>query len=263
MQRSSLKSKKIKEELAVIKKAWRSTYKNSYEEGLHFLLDGLKDQNFSLEKVLIQIKNKVPIQYILKNWFFYDGEYFLNHHVLIPRPETEVLVDYVVSNFPYAKTILDLGTGSGCIAIEISKKLSASKVTGVDKYENALKVAETNNKQTKNPVHFKISNWFSNIDETYDLIVSNPPYISENEALDESLKHEPRSALISKQNGLSDLERIIDEASTYLEDNGAIMLEHGIGQEQALKQKMLNNSYKKIELIKDLNGINRFIVGFK
>ena len=119
MQRSSLKSKKIKEELAVIKKAWRSTYKNSYEEGLHFLLDGLKDQNFSLEKVLIQIKNKVPIQYILKNWFFYDGEYFLNHHVLIPRPETEVLVDYVVSNFPYAKTILDLGTGSGCIAIEI------------------------------------------------------------------------------------------------------------------------------------------------
>ena len=81
--------------------------------------------------------------------------------------------------------------------------------------------------------------------------------------MDESLKHEPRSALISKQNGLSDLERIIDEASAYLEDNGAIMLEHGIGQEEALKQKMLNNCYKKIELIKDLNGINRFIVGFK
>jgi len=263
MQRSSLKSKKIKEELQSIKKVWRNTYKNTYEEGLHFLLDGLKDKKFLLEPVLTQIKNKVPIQYILKNWFFYDGEYFLNRYVLIPRPETEVLVDHIVSNFSHAKKILDLGTGSGCIAIEISKKLTESEVVGIDQSVDALKVARKNNKQSSNPVNFRVSNWFSNIDETFDLIVSNPPYISENDKLDESLKHEPRSALISKENGLSDLKEIITDAYGYLQDNGVLILEHGIGQEEPLKQKMLNNSYKKIELIKDLNGINRFIVGFK
>ena len=95
------------------------------------------------------------------------------------------------------------------------------------------------------------------------MIVSNPPYVSENDKLDESLKHEPRSALISKEDGLSDLKEIITQAYGYLQDSGVLMLEHGIGQEVPLKQKMLNNSYKKIELIKDLNGINRFIVGFK
>ena len=116
---------------------------------------------------------------------------------------------------------------------------------------------------TKNPVNFKASNWFSNIDGTFDLIVSNPPYVSENDKLDQSLKHEPRSALISKEDGLSDLKEIITQAYGYLQDSGVLMLEHGIGQEVPLKQKMLNNSYKKIELIKDLNGINRFIVGFK
>ena len=263
MQRSSLKSKKVKEELLSIKKVWRNTYKNSYEEGLHFLLHGLIDKNFLLESVLTQIKNKVPIQYILKQWFFYDGEYFLNHHVLIPRPETEVLVDYVINNFSHAKKILDLGTGSGCIAIEISKKLPASTVTAVDESEDALKVAKKNNKQTKNTVNFKASNWFSNIDGTFDLIVSNPPYVSENDKLDESLKYEPRSALISKEDGLSDLKEIITQAYGYLQNSGVLMLEHGIGQEVPLKQKMLNNSYKKIELIKDINGINRFIVGFK
>jgi release factor glutamine methyltransferase len=199
----------------------------------------------------------------LKNWFFYDGEYFLNHHVLIPRPETEVLVDYIVSNFSHSKKILDLGTGSGCIAIEISKKLSESIVIGIDQSEDALKVARINNKQSSNPVNFRVSNWFSNIDETFDLIVSNPPYISENDKLDESLKHEPRLALISKENGLSDLKEIITDAYGYLQDNGVLILEHGIGQEEPLKQKMLNNSYKKIELIKDLSGINRFLVGFK
>jgi release factor glutamine methyltransferase len=117
--------------------------------------------------------------------------------------------------------------------------------------------------QSSNPVNFILSNWFSEIDECFDLIVSNPPYISEKEELDESLKFEPQSALISKNEGLFDLEQIISQARHYLSEGGALLMEHGIDQESALTQKMLNNSYKKIELIKDLKGINRFILGYK
>ena len=263
MQRSSLKSKKIKEQEIAVKKAWRSTYKNSYEEGLYFLLQGLNEEEFSLDKVLHQIKNKIPIQYILKKWFFYDGEYILNNHVLIPRPETEVLVNHIIQNFSSCRTILDLGTGSGCIAIEISKKLLNSKITGTDISKRALEIANTNNLQSSNPVNFILSDWFSEIDECFDLIVSNPPYVSEQEELDGSLKFEPQTALRSKNEGFFDLEQIISQARNYLSEGGALIMEHGIGQESALTQKMLNNSYKKIELINDLNGINRFIVGFK
>jgi release factor glutamine methyltransferase len=263
MQRSSLKSKKVKEQEIAVREAWRSTYKNSYEEGLHFLLQGLNAEEFSTDKVLHQIRDKTPIQYILKKWFFYDGEYILDNHVLIPRPETELLVDHIIQNFSDCSTILDLGTGSGCIAIEISKKLLNSKVTGTDISKKALEIANTNNLQSSNPVNFILSNWFSEIDECFDLIVSNPPYISEKEELDESLKFEPQSALISKNEGLFDLEQIISQARHYLSEGGALLMEHGIDQESALTQKMLNNSYKKIELIKDLKGINRFILGYK
>ena len=263
MQRSYLKYKKVKNQIKSIKETWRNTYKNTYEEGLHFLIEGLQDQEIDLDNILLQIKNKVPIQYILQKWFFYDGEYFLNKHVLIPRPETEVLVDFIIKKFSGTNKILDLGTGSGCIAIELSKKLIKTKLIGTDISKKALEVANRNNSQSNNPVNFFLSDWFSNINEVFDLIIANPPYLAEYENLDKSLLHEPKTALVSKNDGFFDLEHIISEAPRYLSPNGALILEHGIGQEKRLKEKMLINSYKKIELIKDLKGINRFILGFK
>ena len=110
---------------------------------------------------------------------------------------------------------------------------------------------------------FFTSNWFSNVNQKYDLIVSNPPYIPKNSSLDESLKFEPVIALYSENQGLADLLKIITDSINYLQEHGVLMLEHGIGQENFLREKMIKEGFKKIELIKDLKDINRFIIGYK
>ena len=217
----------------------------------------------SIDDVVQKIEKKIPIQYILEKWSFYEGEYHINDNVLIPRPETEILVDYIVNTFRDKKSILVLGTGSGCIAIELSKKLQTAKITGVDLSAKALELAKKNNAQTENCVNFFTSNWFSNVNQKYDLIVSNPPYISKDSSLDESLKFEPMIALFSENQGLADLSKIITDSINYLQEHGVLMLEHGIGQENYLREKMIKEGFKKIELIKDLKDINRFIIGYR
>ena len=262
MQRNFLKSKTSDSQIRLLQDTWHSVYQNTYDEGLRFLIKGLDFPVDSLDDVINKILKKIPIQYILKKWSFYQGEYFLNENVLIPRPETELLVDYIVSKLNDKKSILDLGTGSGCIAIELSKKLPTAKITAIDVSTKALELAKKNNFQTKNPVNFFTSNWFTDVNEKFDLIISNPPYISKDSNLDESLKFEPQIALYSKNNGLADLSKIITDSREYLHENGVLKLEHGIGQEGYLQQKMLKEGFKKIELIKDLKDINRFIIGY-
>ena len=263
MQRNFLKSKTSNSQITLLQDTWHSVYQNTYDEGLKFLIIGLDFPVDRFDDVLEKIQKKTPIQYILKKWSFYQGEYFLNENVLIPRPETEILVDYIVSKLNYKKSILDLGTGSGCIAIELSKKLPTARITAIDISIKAIELAKKNNFQTENPVKFFTSNWFTNVNEKFDLIISNPPYISKDSNLDESLKFEPQIALYSKNDGLADLSKIITGSRKYLHENGALMLEHGMGQEDYLQQKMIKEGFKKIELIKDLKEINRFIIGYK
>ena len=263
MQRNFLKSKTSDSQIRLLQDTWHSIYQNTYNVGLKFLIKGLDFPVDSLDDVIDKILKKIPIQYILKKWSFYQGEYFLNENVLIPRPETEILVDYVVSKLNDKKRILDLGTGSGCIAIELSKKLPTARITAIDISIKAIELAKKNNFQTKNPVKFFTSNWFSNVNQKYDLIVSNPPYIPKNSSLDESLKFEPVIALYSENQGLADLLKIITDSINYLQERGVLMLEHGIGQENFLREKMIKEGFKKIELIKDLKDINRFIIGYK
>ena len=263
MQRNYLKFKTGNSQIKLLQNTWHSVYQNSYDEGLKFLIKGLNLPIHSIDDVVEKIEKKIPIQYILEKWSFYEGEYHINENVLIPRPETEILVDYVVNNFRDKKSVLDLGTGSGCIAIELSKKLQTSKITGVDLSVKAIELAKKNNAQTENYVNFFTSNWFSNVNQKYDLIVSNPPYILKNSSLDESLKFEPVIALYSENQGLADLLKIITDSINYLQEHGVLMLEHGIGQENFLREKMIKEGFKKIELIKDLKDINRFIIGYK
>ena len=116
MLRNYLKSKTNDSQITLLQDTWHSVYQNTYDEGLKFLIKGLDFPLDNFDDVLAKIQKKIPIQYILKKWSFYEGEYFLNENVLIPRPETEILVGYVVSKLNDKKNILDLGTGSGCIA---------------------------------------------------------------------------------------------------------------------------------------------------
>jgi len=258
-----LKFKTGNSQIRLLQDTWHSVYQNTYDEGLKFLIKGLNLPIHSIDDVVQKIEKKIPIQYILEKWSFYEGEYHINENVLIPRPETEILVDYIVNTFRDKKSILDLGTGSGCIAIELSKKLQTAKITGVDLSAKAVELAKKNNAQTENCVNFFTSNWFSNVNQKYDLIVSNPPDKSKDSSLDESLKFEPMIALFSENQGLADLSKIITDSINYLQEHGVLMLEHGIGQENYLREKMIKEGFKKIELIKDLKDINRFIIGYR
>ena len=246
-----------------IKLAWDSVYKNEYDEGLRFLILGLLDKDFSLDGIIQEIKDKRPIQYIIGEWNFYEGTYSVNRDVLIPRPETEILVDYIKNNFSELETVLDLGTGSGCIAIEISKIFENADVLGSDICEKALKVAKINNHQSNNKVNFIKSNWFSDIEGQFDLIVSNPPYIPEGAELEASTLFEPKVALFSEGAGLKDLKKIILEAINYLKINGALILEHGPGQSSELNSYMKQIGYKNIGVLNDLKDMNRFVYGYK
>ena len=238
-------------------------YRNEYDEGLKFLILGLLDKDFSLDGVIQEIKNKRPIQYIIGEWNFYEGTYFVNKDVLIPRPETEILVDYIKNNFSNLENVLDLGTGSGCVAIEISKIFESAAIFGSDICGKALKVAKKNNSQSKNKVNFIKSNWFSDIEGQFDLIVSNPPYIPKGTKLEASTLFEPKVALFSEETGSEDLKKIISEAINYLKTNGTLILEHGIGQSSELSSYMKEVGYKNIGTLNDLKDINRFVYGCK
>ena len=246
MQKSFSKLKINSTSIKKIKIVWESVYKDEYDEGLRFLVIGLLNGNFDLDKVIHDIKSKKPIQYIIGEWNFYEGNYFLTEDVLIPRPETEVLVDYIKNKFLKLKTILDLGTGSGCIAIELSKIYKNSKVFGSDLCIKALRISKKNNVQTQNKVKFIESDWFVNIKGKFDLIVSNPPYIPENAKLETSTLFEPGTALFSQDAGLRDLKKIISEALNYLKINGVLILEHGLNQSSDLSEYMKHLGYKKM-----------------
>ena len=148
MQRNFLKSKTSDSQIRLLQDAWHTAYQNTYDEGLKFLIKGLDFPVDSFDDVIDKILKKIPIQYILKKWSFYQGEYFLNENVLIPRPETEILVDYVISKLNDKKRILDLGTGSGCIAIELSKKLPTARITAIDISIEAIELAKKSNFNT-------------------------------------------------------------------------------------------------------------------
>lgn len=195
------------------------------------------------------------------------GEKFIvNESVLIPRDETELLVRKAVEIIKKNdfKKVLDIGTGSGCIACMIVK-LTDAQVIGVDVSTNALQTALDNSSRLGlfNKAIFRKSDIFSNVknDEKFDMIVSNPPYIpfSQKETLQKEVQFEPQSALFARNEGLEFYEKIIRGAKPFLNKGGYLMFELGIGQAQAVKKLMEENNYKDIEIEKDLAYIERII----
>lgn len=178
------------------------------------------------------IYNNEPIQHLLGYSYFYGYKLKVNEDVLIPRAETEQLVEHVLNLYDtyFAEdevSVLDLGTGSGCIAIALALEEEKMKVDAIDISEKALIVAEFNRKALNANVSFKQSSWFSNIDKKYDIIVANPPYIPNYEDVDSIVKKEPNIALYGGTDGLDTYRIILKEAKKHLKDKAIIAFEHG------------------------------------
>lgn len=218
-----------------------------------------------LEKVAERISTRRPIQHIIgKSWFM--GEWFkVTPDVLIPRDETEILVKKSIEIIKEQnlKNILDIGTGSGCIACTIAKQTNAV-VLGVDISSDALRVALDNvtNLGINNRAVFRKSDLFSKVrpEEKFDMIISNPPYIPVGTVLSPEVQHEPGLALFADENGLSFYRKICQEAPQFLNPNGWLMFEIGIGEAEGVKYFM-SEFFENIKIEKDLANIERIIYG--
>ena len=203
-----------------------------------------------------------PVQYITGRAYFYGLEFFVDKSVLVPRFDTEVLVYETIKRAKKNASLLDLCTGSGCIALAIKNERADINVTASDISFAALDTAEKNMKKLSLDVSFVKSDLFENIVGKFDIIVSNPPYIPTKviEDLDEKVKDfEPFSALDGGDDGLGFYRRIIKEAADYLTDDARLVMEIGYDQAEAVSALLRDNGYEKIETIKDLNGLERVV----
>jgi len=217
-----------------------------------------------------------PIAYLLGSKEFWSLPLTVTKEVLIPRPETELLVQTVLDHCPKDLStvqILELGTGSGAIALALATDCKNAKITALDNSEASLAIARQNAKNLKlETIDFIYSDWFSVFDSEsdnenpdkplFDIIVSNPPYLAPNDIhLQTDLRYEPQGALVSKPDGFGDLKQIILQAPRYLKLKGWLMLEHGFQQAEEVRQCMDYNGYVDIQVIKDLAGLDRVTIG--
>ena len=228
--------------------------------------------NSILNNFIERTKGK-PVSKIFGIKEFFSNEFIVNKNVLDPRPETELLVELTIKNLFKIKdkkiSLLELGVGSGCLIISILLSLKKKKVSalGVDISNKALDIAEKNIKKfnLEKKLKLKQSDWFSHIDEKFDIIISNPPYIKTSDVknLEKDVKfYDPLIALNGGFKGLSCFERIATAAKFHLKQNGIILLEIGFGQINSVKEIFEKMGYKIFLKEKDLQGIIR-VVGFK
>jgi release factor glutamine methyltransferase len=208
-----------------------------------------------------------PMAYILGYREFYGLKLKTTPSTLIPRPDTETLVEAALAKISplTAERILDLGTGTGAIALAIASSRTETQVTAVDASQAALNIAIENadNLNISN-IHFMLSDWFAALEhEKFDVIVSNPPYIEKNDAhlTQGDLRFEPMSALASGEDGLDDIRKIIDDCLIYLKPQGWLMLEHGYQQALQVADLMAKIGLTHIETIKDLGSNDRVTIG--
>jgi release factor glutamine methyltransferase len=226
--------------------------------------DEVAGNDLSLIQSMISRRGKnEPLQYILGETNFYGLTLKVNEHVLIPRPETELLVEKIVKENPEVDEILEIGTGSGAIAIVLAANIKNAKIKAVDISNEALQIARENAAKNKVNIHFCFSDVFENVTGKYDLIVSNPPYISNKEyqyLSREIRKYEPSIALLADDNGLAFYKKILCSAKDYLTKKGKIYFEIGYNLSESIKKVAKENGFRNIETVKDLNGFDRMMV---
>ena len=209
----------------------------------------------------------IPLQHIIGYQQFLDYKILVNENVLIPRPETELLVekvtDFIGNN---EMKVLDMCTGSGCIAIAVDKMCDKASVVGADISKDALEVAVKNNALNHANVEFTKSDMFSNIEGKYDIIVSNPPYIPTKDVVEleqEVKEHDPLLALDGSDDGLKFYRIISKNAVEYLREKGMLFLEIGYDQGKTVPDLLKNNGFTNIKVFKDLSGLDRMVVAGK
>lgn len=216
------------------------------------------------KKALKKLQKGYPVQYIIGNVDFFGIVIDVNKNVLIPRFETEGLVDKLtklIKQYSFNNpNILDIGTGSGCISIYLKKNLECN-ITAIDKSKKAINLAKKNALKTNviiNFIHTSIEKYINDV--KYDIIVSNPPYVSYSESVDEKIKYEPKLAIFSKNNGLYFYKIILQKSIRFLNKKNIIAFEIGQSQGESIKSMALKyypNAIIKIE--KDLNNKDRYI----
>lgn len=236
-------------------------------------LDGIKNSQFAfhsddivdsseLDNMLAKLKSGEPLQYVLGKWDFYESEFYVGKGVLIPRPETEELVDRVIS---YATNlaepvIIDLCSGSGCIGLSIAKKLKSSMVYCIEKSPDAFEYLKRNAQGINNAVIIN-DDIFNDIDVPLaDIIVSNPPYIKSGDIanLQKEVLFEPEIALDGGEDGLTFYRLINDKWSSKLKNDAALFLE--IGNDQGISIKNTLTSFNSVEVIKDMYKNDRIVI---
>ena len=209
----------------------------------------------------------IPLQYITNMQEFMGLNFYVDENVLIPRPDTEVLVEEVIKLAKEKENIaiLDMCTGSGAIAIALAEYLTNAKITASDKSKKALVVAQKNAKNTKASIQFIESDLFGNIKDKFDIIVSNPPYIESDviKCLDKEVQKEPMMALDGGKDGLDFYRKIAKQARAYLNEDGYLALEIGYNQKEKVKELLKKEGYREIYSKKDFGDNDRIVIGKK
>ena len=211
----------------------------------------------------------MPVQYILGEWEFMGLPFFVNSHVLIPRPDTEILTEEAIARLGQGRNqlVLDIGTGSGCIAVSVAHYTKA-RVYAVDISSEALETAKKNAQRNQVNVEFLQSDCFSQVPEcfmsSFDMILSNPPYITKQEMKDlmeEVVNFEPALALYGGEDGLDYYRRITDQAGRFLKPEGWLIYEIGCAQGEAVAEILKEQGFYNIQVKQDLSGLDRVVIG--
>ncbi|SFV85577.1 Protein-N(5)-glutamine methyltransferase PrmC, methylates polypeptide chain release factors RF1 and RF2 [hydrothermal vent metagenome] len=222
----------------------------------------LNDEEKTALNILIeQRESGTPFAYLSGTKGFYHLDFKVTPDTLIPRPETELLIDIALDLFKNKScNLLDLGTGSGIIAVTLADKNPQWKITATDFSEDALEVAKENATIIANEINFQQGSWFEAVpNQTFDFIISNPPYIEEGDAYLDDLTHEPITALTAGKDGLDDIKIIINQTPTHLNKHGFLLLEHGYNQQKMIIE-LLKQKFTHIKTFQDYNSNNRAVL---
>ncbi len=271
----------LEKAMDTLKKAGISSYKIDSEVIMMFVLkiDKIKllTSNHILDEIsLDKFFNKIyerskfkPISYITNIAYFMDYEFYVNENVLIPRSDTEILIetatDYINKN--NYTSIMDIGTGSGCIPISLSLLTNCTSFA-IDISINALEVAKINAKKynLNDTITFIHSDLFENVNNKVDVLISNPPYINKNDMsslMADVINYEPYNALYGGIDGLDFYKKIVDKSFDYINNNGMLFFEIGYDQGFLVKKLMCNKGFKEVQIKKDYKGFDRIVFGKK